>query len=328
MRTHITTVIGCKNLCAYCPQGELLKAYLRADPEAKHRLMTMAMFRTIERKLPKKNIIFFCGMSEPFQNPKCTDMILYAYKKGRKIIIFTTLMGLSVSNLKRLFSIIPATDRNVKYVIHLPSKKKLERIVINKSYLNVLSKVIHSNRDVYFHYHGEKLHPLINKLMINSPHFPEFHPPYYRGEPLFPADIIRPARKRGRIKCRCWAFVILPNGSVILCANDYKLKNVLGNISTSSYKDILNSDVIKRIYRSWKNERMEEECRYCYDAGDANSVAQYYNSPFTLAKIPMGLKIYLYNHHQKIFNKSRLLWRFITHNKKPLANCDAALKCS
>ena len=107
---EITTQIGCRVAClAYCPQEKILGNY-KGD-----RVMTFEMFKRFMQTIPKGLPIFFSGLSEPFQNQECIDMIEWCHANGHPITIFSTLTGLTPEHAKRLVK-IPIT----KFVWHLP----------------------------------------------------------------------------------------------------------------------------------------------------------------------------------------------------------------
>jgi len=58
----VSSVIGCKNFCNYCPQNKVIKAYSK---RSKINVMSFETFKTCIDKLPKETIINFAGFSEP-----------------------------------------------------------------------------------------------------------------------------------------------------------------------------------------------------------------------------------------------------------------------
>lgn len=71
---EITTRVGCKNMCVYCPQDKFIKAYKKRSDVVQ---MSLDTFKTCLDKIPHNIHIHFSGMAEPWLNPNCTDMILY-----------------------------------------------------------------------------------------------------------------------------------------------------------------------------------------------------------------------------------------------------------
>lgn len=83
----ITTCVGCVNRCSYCPQDLFLKNYKGV------RVLTLANFKKMLKNVSKETMIVFGGYSEPFQNPECSNMILYAHSQGHKVQVWTTFVG-------------------------------------------------------------------------------------------------------------------------------------------------------------------------------------------------------------------------------------------
>ena len=67
---EVTTRIGCKVNCYYCPQELLLSHYYQSDRKRKT-LMKVEDFKQCLDKLPQNCDVVFCGMSEPLLNPDC-----------------------------------------------------------------------------------------------------------------------------------------------------------------------------------------------------------------------------------------------------------------
>ena len=65
---EITTRIGCKVNCHYCPQSLLLSNYFKDNKERKF-MMELDDFKLCLDKLPQNCDVIFCGMAEPLLNP-------------------------------------------------------------------------------------------------------------------------------------------------------------------------------------------------------------------------------------------------------------------
>ena len=87
--------------------------------------MRLDNFRTYIEKVPPEVDIWFAGMSEPWLNPECTEMLLYAHNKGHKICVFTTLIGMKLSDLDLIES-VPFGF----FQVHLPSDLGHQKIQI------------------------------------------------------------------------------------------------------------------------------------------------------------------------------------------------------
>ena len=102
---EITTVVGCKNACTYCPQDKLLEAYARRSNVFQ---MSFGAYKTCLDKIPLNVPVHFTGISEPWLNPECSKMAMYSYKKGHRVDVSTTLVGMSISEVD-LIKTIPLT---------------------------------------------------------------------------------------------------------------------------------------------------------------------------------------------------------------------------
>lgn len=79
--------------------------------------------------------------------------------------------------------------------------------------------------------------------------------------------------------------VILPDGSVVLCCNDFGMKHVLGSIYKDNYESVRNSKEMKRILQGFDDENMDILCRNCNSAVRVSERLAYLKTPFTLPKI-------------------------------------------
>jgi hypothetical protein len=55
--------------------------------------MTFDTFKQCLDKIPLHIHIHFSGMSEPWLNPECTRMLLYAHEKGYEMAVYATAVG-------------------------------------------------------------------------------------------------------------------------------------------------------------------------------------------------------------------------------------------
>ena len=122
---EITTMIGCPLMCTFCPQKELRAAYTESAHSGKQpKYLGYEDFETVLGKLPKHVEIGFSGMSEPWANPQCTDMLKLTLEKGHNVRIFTTLYGIRKDDAKTIIALLTKHRRQVQFLnIHLPDAK-------------------------------------------------------------------------------------------------------------------------------------------------------------------------------------------------------------
>ena len=108
---EISPLIGCKVQCDFCPQSLLMNRYKEKEnideiTFGKPVLMTFEIFKKCIDKVPINVDIHFSGFTEVWLNPECTKMLLYAYNKGHRINVFTTMVGMSTNDIE-IFRILP-----------------------------------------------------------------------------------------------------------------------------------------------------------------------------------------------------------------------------
>ncbi len=126
----ITTYVGCRNSCSYCPQSSFIQSYKKIPGDTS---MSFETFTTCIRSVPRNICLSFSGFSEPWLNPDCTRMIIHAHEQNFKIRVNTTLIGMHEEDIRKLKQ-VPF----IKFVVHLPDDQELTRIRVDESYLNNL----------------------------------------------------------------------------------------------------------------------------------------------------------------------------------------------
>ena len=291
---EITTVIACKVKCNFCPQELLIKEYASMNdiqnitygsPE----VMTFEMFKICLSKIPKSIPIAFSGYAEPFLNLECAKMIVHAHDSGYSIQVFSTLVGLTVEDID-LIKHIPFKI----FQVHLPDDEMFAKIAVNKKYLNVVEKLITSNIENLTGMTMGTLHPSIKKILkpniiagiMNDRSGNIVREGLNENDLKFIATKFE--RKKGPLVChKASKFshtdkldenVLLPNGDVALCCNDYGLKNILGNLTKSSYSHLFHNEKYENILKEMKSEESGIICRNCNFAIDEKAFNEETNS--------------------------------------------------
>lgn len=262
---EITTKIGCKVNCKYCPQSLLLKKYFETN---KYRTDTMdfELFKSCIQKLPKDTLIRFCGMSEPFLNPACIKMIQFACDLGRKVDLFTTLVGLELKDVKTLIS-LPIEWVN----IHVADKKGYAAIPITEEYFEILSKLVDAKREdgtSFINVISAQDEPDESVLQICRDKYVIYSTLTDRAGNLDDKNLISKSVTEGKIVCSLCGQklnhnILLPDGTLLLCCMDYGMKHQLGNLITMTYEEIMNGDKLFRIKGSMSNGNVDILCRNC-----------------------------------------------------------------
>ncbi|MCL2185404.1 MAG: hypothetical protein FWB86_06085 [Treponema sp.] len=263
-KLDVTTVVGCPITCRACPQDLFLNAYKKRSNEI---IMSFNTFKTCINKLPAKMEISFAGFSEPFVNPECADFIIYAYNKGHKITLNTTLIGITDKTLEDLKSITFAD-----IILHLPDKSRNSNIDVTSDYLDILKKFCKDHwwnvKDIKecrnFSVHGGDVDDTVKKVLleagINTDNVINRHQLLHRRGgnikiDFAPLDQISTGNSKA-IFCNYRTssrynfinnkdderhiydfkfFILLPNGDIVLCSRDMGLRHVLGNLLETDY---------------------------------------------------------------------------------------------
>lgn len=262
-KLEITTKIGCGINCRYCPQKMFCTRYLQ---ESEITVMSLELFKNCINKMPLNTVITFSGFCEPFLNEQCVEMIQYAALQGRKIELYTTLVGLSMEKLEKISQIDLKT-----VVLHTPDDKDYAKIPMTEEYFEVLDNVLDKVKK-----DGTPWIDSANCQGVPAPQFVEFA----KGRIIVESnlcdragnleeeqDLKRVERIEGKIKCSRMdelnQWVLLPDGRVTLCCMDFGLKHVLGNLNNQTYEEIRNGKELTKVKMGLNNLEIPILCRKC-----------------------------------------------------------------
>lgn len=266
---EISTVMGCAVNCEFCPQNVLLSKYYAADKN-RQRVMTLDNFRMIMYHTPSDCIIDFSGMTEPFLNPHCIDMIRIACELGRKVYLFTTLYGVDEKTIDELIAL------PVYYMtLHVADNLGYAKIPTTEVYYRNIEKIIKAKKldgRPYVDFVNAQTDPDERVAQICGKEYEIMRSVQNRAGNLqdsrvqFRKEPIKPGNK---ITC-CFAQgnllnnVVLPDGTLVLCNMDYGMKHVLGNIYTDDYETIRSKDEFQRVLKEMSGGAdMDLLCRTC-----------------------------------------------------------------
>tara|TARA_B110000438_G_scaffold285591_1_gene315863 strand:- start:6304 stop:7377 length:1074 start_codon:yes stop_codon:yes gene_type:complete len=270
---EITTNIGCRVQCKFCPQDVSMPNYAKKNDIEEIKfgnpvIMPYATFVKIIEKVPKNVTIRFSGFSEPFLNPDCGKMMKYASDNGYYIELFSTLMGMTLEDVDILKKI------NLKhFVIHLADNEKYAKIAL-KQHNEILKKIISlSIENIFFMTMGtisDETKNIIGmdvkpSVMVDWAGHTEFGEKTKRiSGPIVCS--MNPSKKNQDIPP-----IILPNGDALLCCKDWSMDYVLGNLINCNYEDLFQSKTYKEIVRKMSSENENILCRNCEFAVSVNA---------------------------------------------------------
>ena len=263
--TSIDVENGCVVDCVFCPQRTLQKVYKG------ERFLSMDNFKKTVDKLPTQVRVTFAGFTEPWLNPKATDMLLYADKEGHPISVFTTGIGMKLEDVDRIKDIQYAGNPNGGFVLHLPDQERKAKHPITKRYIEVIERFGEVHKDI----HNFTLmcmgtvHESVRHVFPEAPTYQMWS----RAGNLLGESIMKPEllNRKDEYKsvyhgdkemtCGCleklYHNVMLPNGDVALCCMDYGLEHILGNLFEQPYDEIMP-----------ENNTCFNLCKFCENAVD------------------------------------------------------------
>ena len=204
---EVTTQIGCRVACLkYCPQELITSKY------SGERTLSKKAFEAYINTVPPNVTIWFGGVSEPFQNPECIDMILYAYAKGHTIRVSSTLVGMPIEDA-RILAKLPID----LFVLHLPDADGVAKINITPEYLEVLGIILGGVKNLQFMNMGYGF--VTNKCEEMARGTTDVH-------------------KIGRVMCEYMetpSYQLMPNGDVYFCCMVRGLTERVSSLSRNTY---------------------------------------------------------------------------------------------
>lgn len=266
---EITPIVGCAINCKYCPQDLFINSYYKENNNRK-RMMDLNDFKRILDNTPDNCTIDFAGLSEPFLHPNCLEMIKMACEAKRTVLLFSTFVG--------------ATDKDIDEVIklpieavtvHCPDRKQYAKIPDNKKYYENMKKILEAQK-----INGE---PWVTGVIAQAEATDEMlelckgkHEIKYglhdRAGVYTDADdnVVSLAEPhRGEVECylggpKCNSHVVCPDGTLLLCNQDFKMEYVIGNLYEEKFDDIQNSTKMQYIFRAMRDSSCSDLiCRRC-----------------------------------------------------------------
>lgn len=261
---EITTVIGCRVGCTYCPQKSLTSNYRLAS---KNIHLNVDDFKHYLATVPSNIEIAFSGYAEPFLNPGCLEMIKHAQMKGHPLVASSTLEGMTIETAKALIK-IPFR----RFLVHLANSQGQEKIKLDNRYFEILS-IFDGVENFKFHSDGYTAHPDILKRLSNI-RTHQVHDRAGNSDITSSAETLaKNVKITGPITCdRIQGNVLLPNGDVTICCMDFGMKHVIGNLKDMSYEDIFKTPEYTELLNDMDYIDSDILCRTCHKAVPAKPI--------------------------------------------------------
>ena len=286
---EISTNIACRVQCDFCPHEMIIEEYSNRTKSddisyGQPAQMSFDVFKQCIDKLPKKIDIIFSGYSEPFLNPDCSKMIVYAHESGHPVTVDTTLVGMKLDDVDKIKH-IPFSN----FLIHLPDEPMFAKIAVNENYIKILIKICSNISNATAMCMGQ-VHPKIKKILKTE----IIQRPMISRSGNVKKVEVEVERKLGPLSCgratgmnwedKIDANVLLPNGDVAICCHDYGLQNVLGNLIELDYNGLFQTDSYKKIREKMKSNDSDIICRLCTEACSESSIKEKRDSLLKITK--------------------------------------------
>lgn len=263
---EITSRIGCRINCKYCPQGVLLEKYYQKDKN-RESVMTIETFEKCINHIPDEATVLFSGMVEPLHNSQCVDMIKIALEKGHKVDLYSTFSEISLDETKKI-SKLP-----LGFVgLHVADKRKFANIITDDEYYKKIEYLINAKKEdgtSFVSACNAQTEPDERVAAICEGKYEIFTTMLDRAGNLQYEDLYSKQTLHGKISCSLCGQklnhnILFPDGTLLLCCMDYGMKHVLGNLRTQSYEEIMNGEELNRVKRGISGDETEDIlCRNC-----------------------------------------------------------------
>lgn len=246
---EVTLKLPCINGCQYCPQGALKKAY-----KGRAR-MTEDTFLELMDTVRDDTAIHFSGFSEPFLHSQCIQFITIACLSGNPVRLFTTLVGATHTDIDALAS-MPMQE----IVVHLPDGEFYKPKSSVSSIAKYAAKKLKHAKfiTVYTDNTRSKMWSKRLGVTVKTEEIVS-----RSGKVCFAEQITTP----GAVKCRGnrqYQPVVLPDGDISLCCNDYGLNWRMGNVYEDTMGDL--EECVKAYERLMADPKRETICNSCWRA--------------------------------------------------------------
>ena len=251
---EVTTTVGCAMMCEYCPQDNYKKSGVNFP-----RALSFDLFKKAIENVDASVKIHWTGFSEPLHCKEFPEMSDYANKKGHKQHISTTLFGRENS---KNFLINEGVFDTV--VLHLPDNQNLMKLKVNEDYVAYLEKVVRNfskkihKKKFQIMVIGEnfqkdiklKIDNLLSQNVISKSNL------YIRRHLVTRAGQVEEKKgfQRNTLKysydnqskndlyyCsygRLNKSVMLTNGDLALCCNDYSIEHNVGSLIQNNLSEL------------------------------------------------------------------------------------------
>lgn len=269
-KIEVTGVIGCHINCKYCPQKLLIHEYYKNN-KRRQREISLSNYKMCVDHLPENATLSFAGYVEPFHHPEVVEMLLYAHHTGHRVELFTTFDGCSLDQYEKIKD-IPFS----RVVLHTPDANGYANINTSAEYWTIIDKALSHRKPgglPFIDTANCQSVPSKDFLKVANGRVKVISALENRAGNLKDDNIVGveeiykyPIRCNKSLNQNHW--VLLPDGTLTICCEDFGLTSNIGNLITSTYDDILKNGEYIRIRQAMEEFSSETNliCRKCIHA--------------------------------------------------------------
>lgn len=252
---EVTTTVGCAMMCDYCPQD----AYKKNGKEYP-KVLSLETFKSAMENVDNTVKVHWTGFSEPLHCKDFPLMVDYLYKRGFRMHISTTMFGRD--HCREFMCNSKAFEQTT---FHLPDDKNRMHLKVTDKYLDYLEKaLVFQSKNVtkkkfevmvigndFQPQVRELINNLLNKKIISQSQIYVRKHLVTRAGSVKVEDIegfdqqISFSKKTDKNKklyyCgygRLKQGVLLTNGTLAICANDYSIEHNVGSLIENKIDDL------------------------------------------------------------------------------------------
>ena len=264
---ELTATWACGRMCTYCPQTlfmsstKILKTNIKENNDFFPKYLSIELIQKILKNIPLNTVIHWTGFVEPLDTKDFDKISKLFYEQNYKQIISTTLVGKSES--KEFFKNNLESFSSIS--LHLPDNEGLMKGKFDCSYEAYLDELVNKLIKIF----EKKGHCEVTCFLIGDDWHTSVKAPIQKLSKGLGNEVLQKAKflntrlgainpddfgknktkthkkNSGNVVYGCTYKrmnhgVLLPNGSVSICCNDYGLKTILGNLQFDHLNSIYN----------------------------------------------------------------------------------------
>lgn len=202
--------------------------------------MTFETFAAALANTPNDLAVSFAGYAEPYLNRECSRMVAHAHANGRRVQMYTTGVGMTDADVDTLIAVQPSPC-----VLHLPDAGGDMKAKVTPEYAARMSRLALGVRGCRTVCYGQ-WHPLLIGLKA-------YEVGYGLHSRAGNVTHLPQVRNRGALKCRSAPGldenVLLPDGSVALCCQCWRLEHMIGSLLESTWEELHRGEPIAEVRR-------------------------------------------------------------------------------